>query len=79
MLGRNERENLFKKLGMGGYYFIIEVDHEIESGLFKTNIVARWNAFGDGTINGGEKIVGTNIVERNFVLSTEKAEITIGE
>ena len=55
MLGRNERENLFKKLGMGGYYFIIEVDHEIESGIFKTNIVARWNAFGDGTINGRRK------------------------
>ena len=27
----------------------------------------------------GEKVVGTNIAERNFVLSTEKAEITIGE
>ena len=79
MLGRNERENLFKKLGMGGYYSIIEVDHEIESGLFKTNIVARWNAFGDGTINGGEKIIGTNINERIFVFPSEKAEITIGE
>lgn len=62
-LGQNERENLFRKLGMGGYYFITEVNHHIESGEFKTNIIAVWTCFGDGAMNVGDKMIGDNILE----------------
>lgn len=56
--GRNVRENIFRKLGLGGYYRVIETNSKIASGEFTTDITTKWDAFGDGTLNLGDQLQG---------------------
>ena len=48
-------EKKLRDIGLGGYYLVTEVNSNIESGDFRTTIKAVWAAFGDGTINDGDK------------------------
>jgi len=70
--GRNVRENIFRNLGLGGYYRIIEVNNRILSGEFTTNVTTRWEAFGDGTLNLGDKLVG-DIVGKEVLTDTRQS------
>lgn len=53
--GIGKTEELLRDLGLGGYYMITEVRSLIETGEFSTSIKGIWTAFGNGTINDGEK------------------------
>lgn len=77
MKGKNERENLFKKLGLGGYYFITEIENTIENSVFTTNIIARWNAYGDGTLNVGDRKIGQDISMNNPNTQVGRVEIVL--
>ena len=53
--GVNVVEKILRDIGLGGYYFITEVHSNIEIGDFRTSIKGVWSAFGDGTMNDGDK------------------------
>lgn len=48
-------EKALRDIGLGGYYLITEVNSSVEIGDFKTTIKGVWSAFGDGTVNDGDK------------------------
>jgi len=74
--GRNVRDNLYRQLGLGGYYFILEVNSRILNGEFTTTIRTKWNAFGDGKLNIGD-VLNADVVETDF-LSTGQSLIDEG-
>lgn len=48
-----QAEKQLRKLGLGGYYMLTEVNNEATIGDFKTSIKAVWIGFGDGDYNDG--------------------------
>jgi len=56
--GVYETSQILREIGLGGYYTITEVDNVVEVGDFKTSIRGAWSAFGDGTVNDGDKEFG---------------------
>lgn len=48
-------EKILRELGLGGYYMVTEVQSNIDIGDFRTTIRGTWSAFGDGTMNDGER------------------------
>ena len=65
--GRNVSENVFKSLGLGGYYFVLETNSRIMNGEFTTTVTTMWNAFGDGSLNFNDQLNGT-VVGKDDIL-----------
>lgn len=73
--GQNVRENVFRKLGLGGYYRVIETTSRISSGEFTTDIITKWDAFGDGTLNIGDQMIG-QIVNKELMM---REDVELGQ
>lgn len=80
MNGQNVRENVLLKLGLGGYYRVIETNSRIASGEFTTELITKWDAFGDGTLNIGDQLVG-QVVNKELLMreDSELGQSVLGQ
>lgn len=65
-------------MGLAGYYFVTEIDNNFENGNFSTSLTAKWNAFGNGSLNVGENNVGSIIDRESFSGETDEIQFVLG-
>lgn len=73
--GSRLRSKTLQRVGLGGYYRIIEIESYIEDGKFETKLKTKWQAHGDGTEKENQTIEVVNESEENPITEEDFKEV----